>query len=109
MDDSTVKDLVEAELAGAEAEAFANWHGITSENIREFLIDPIEVTVVVWGQEPGPRPMWLVLQEEEALEGYLVAFDPSSRMWGLVTHDRDDRFTLVSGLTDTFLDAVIGM
>lgn len=51
MDGATVKHLVEAELAGAEP--FANLHGITSENIREFLVEPVPVTVLWHGMEPG--------------------------------------------------------
>jgi hypothetical protein len=52
--------------------------------------------------------MWLVLQERET-DGYLVAFDPSSRIWGLVMAKPDDRFVLVSGLTETFIGTVIGL
>jgi hypothetical protein len=58
--------------------------------------------------EPGPRKMWLVLQERET-DGCLVAFDPSSRMWGLVMGHPDAQFVLVSGLTEAYIDTVIGM
>jgi hypothetical protein len=107
MDRATVKSMVEAELASAEE--FANWHGITSENIHEFLIEPVPVTVVIWGEEPGLREMWLALQEDEAQDGYCVAFDAAWNAWGLVTRNDDGKFTLVSGTTDTFLDQVCGM
>ena len=56
----------------------------------------------------GPREMWLVLHERET-DGYLIAFDPSSRMWGLVMGKPEDQFVLVSGLTETFINTVIGM
>ena len=103
---STVKHLAEAELAGAET--FANLHGITSENIREFLVELVPVTVLWHGIGPGPREIWLVLHERET-DGYLIAFDPSSRMWGLVIGKPEDQFVLVSGLTETCIDTVIGM
>lgn len=106
MDATTVKHLVEAELA--DAGAFANLHGITSDNIGDFLVEPVPVTVLWHGMEPGPREMWLVLREHEQ-DGYHVAFDPPSRMWGLVMTKPDDQLVLVSGLTETFIDTVVGM
>jgi hypothetical protein len=47
------------------------------------------------------------LQEEEALTGYLVAFHPAWRLWGLVFRSADE-FTLVS-VADTFINTIVGM
>ena len=107
MDRAAVKRMIDAELASAGA--FAGVHGISSVNIHNFLIEPTSVTVMVHGSQPAPREMWLVLQEDAEGGGYLVAFDPSSSMWGLVMRDAQGVFALVSGLTETFVDAVVGM
>jgi hypothetical protein len=60
------------------------------------------------GWSRGRTRLWLVLQERET-DGDLVAFDPSSRMWGLVMGHPDAQFVLVSGLTEAYIDTVIGM
>jgi hypothetical protein len=41
---TSVKRMIDAELALAGA--FTNPHGITSDNIHEFLVEPVSVTVV---------------------------------------------------------------
>jgi hypothetical protein len=55
----------------------------------------------------GRARWWIVLQEEEALTGYLVAFHPAWRLWGLVLRSADE-FTLVS-VADTFINTIVGM
>jgi hypothetical protein len=81
MDSTFVKKLVEDELA--RDETFINFHGITPENVRSFLVEPFSVRTHPDELETTPRDMWIVLQEcPSATEGYVIVYDPHTGDWG---------------------------
>jgi len=94
MDSSTVKKLVEDELA--RAEPFTNFHGITPANLRSLLVEPFTVRTDPDDLETQPRDMWVVLQERRIpTEGYVVVYDPATRYWGVGEHTGDADYTLI--------------
>ncbi len=96
MDKAIIKTLVQKELE--RGEAFTNFHGITSENIRSFLIEPFLVRVDPDDLETQPREMWVVLQERNTpTDGYVIVFDPTTKRWGVAEHVDDGNYILVIG------------
>ena len=94
MDSSTIKKLVEDELA--RADSFTSSHGITPANLRFFLVEPFAVRTDPDDSETQPRDMWVVLQERPApTDGYVVIYDPATRDWGVAEHAGDGDYTLV--------------
>ena len=99
MDSSTVKRLLEEELA--RDEPFHNLHGITPENLRSFLVEPFAVRTDPDDLETQPRAMWIVLQERrKPTDGYVVVYDPLSKTWKVAEHVKgDDYIAVITGLT----------
>ena len=94
MDSSTIKNLVEEELA--RGESFTNLHGITQERIRSFLVEPFAVRTDPDDIETQPRDMWVVLRERPAeTDGYVVVFDPETSAWGVAERTGDDSYILI--------------
>jgi len=87
---------------------FQNWHGITADNIREFLVVPRLQVVDPDDLETEPRPMWVVLAERRDESGYLIVFDPSDSTWGVAERDGDGGLVMVIG-SDSLQDALEGM
>jgi hypothetical protein len=105
MDGATVKHLIEAEAELAGAEAFANLHGIRGSRVP---VEPVPVTVLLHGMEPGCARCGSCCRSARQT----ATSSPSTHRrgsGGLVMAKPDDRFVLVSGLTETFIDTVIGM
>jgi hypothetical protein len=91
---STVKRLLEDELA--RGEPFHNWHGITSENIRSFLVEPFAVWTDPDDLETRFRAMWVVLQEcRKPTEGYVIVYDPLSKSWNVAEHVKGGDYIVV--------------
>ena len=88
---------------------FENYHGITLENLRSFLVEPFEATVDPDDLETEPRPMWLFLQlTQDPTQGYCVAYDPACSSWSVVEHVRDGTYIqVVAG--DSLAKALSGM
>jgi hypothetical protein len=106
MDAGDVEQIVEAALDGT---AFDNFHGITPENVRRFLVEPRLVDVAPDDGEPGARttPMWIVLAVRPPDGGHLVVFDPASRDWGVAESTRTGYVLIVTA--DSLAGALDGM
>jgi hypothetical protein len=75
-----VQQLVSDELG--RIAALSNFHGISINNVSQFLTSPEEIWVDPDDPETEPRCMWLVLRERPgADDGYVVVFDPTSMGW----------------------------
>lgn len=97
MNISTVKQLLEEELA--RGEPFDNWHGITSENVRLYLVEPFPVRTDPDDLKTQPRTMWVVLQEyRNPTDGYVVVYDPLSKTWKVAEHVKgEDYIAVITG------------
>jgi hypothetical protein len=94
MDSSEVKKLLEEELS--RGEPFNNWHGITPENVRSFLVEPFPVRADSDDLETQTRAMWIVLQERpKPTDGFVVVYDPLSKSWNVAEHVKGDDYILV--------------
>jgi len=94
MESSTIKSLVEHELQ--REQPYVNNHGISSANIRSFLVQPFTVRTDPDDMETQPRDMWVVLQERGTpTEGYVIVYDPLKKIWGVAEHTGNNRYTLV--------------
>ena len=107
MDSSTLKKLVEDELA--RANSFINFHGITQENVRFFLVEPFAVRTDPDDLETEPRDMWVVLQEHyKPTKGYVVVYDHFSEAWGIAEHVPGGDYILVAS-APSLAEALSGM
>ena len=107
MDSSTIKKLVDDELA--RAESFTNFHGITADNLRSFLVEPFMARTDPDDLETPPRDMWIVLQESSApTEGYVVVYDAVTKRWGVAEHNGDTGYTLIVS-APSLAEALSGM
>jgi hypothetical protein len=89
-----IKQLVSSQLQAGLA--FENFHGITPENLRSFLVEPYEVVVDPDDLETGPRPMWVILHERrQPRADYVVVFDPQDSSWGIAEFTDKPALTLV--------------
>lgn len=71
--------LLEAELN--RLHGFTNFHGITKENVRDFVVLPYRVRVDPDDLETSERDMWVVLNlAKEAL----IAIDPLTKNLSLL-------------------------
>lgn len=94
MDSSTIKSLVESELK--REQPYVNYHGISTSNIRSFLVEPFTVRTDPDDSETQPRDMGVVLQERRTpTERYVVVYDPLKQTWGVAEHTGDNRYILV--------------
>lgn len=94
MDSSTIKSIVEDELA--RGDSFTSSHGITPSNLRSLLVEPFPVRTDPDDLETQPRDMWVVLQEKPTpTVGFVVVYDPATRDWGVAEHAGDGDYTLV--------------
>ena len=107
MDSSTIKKLVEEELA--RGDSFESFHGITPANLRSLLVEPFAVRTDPDDLETQARDMWVVLQERPTpTEGYVVVYDPATRDWGVAEHAGDAGYTLVVSAS-SLAEALSGM
>ena len=83
MEASDIQRIVREEVS--RGEAFDNSHGITPQNVREFLVQPFCVRTDPDDAESPPRDMWVVLRERsQGADGYAVVYDPLVGGWGVV-------------------------
>lgn len=71
---------------------FENFHGITKENIRAFLVKPYLVQVDPDDLETEIRDMWVVLSPPSEM---LVAFDPQQKIWAVIEPSSDENYIQV--------------
>jgi hypothetical protein len=93
----------------ATAVHFTCHHGITPENLTDFLVEPYPVTVDPDDLETGPREMWIVLKERPLTDdGYVVIYDPMNGGWGVAEKTDKEAHVLVIG-ADSLAEALEGM
>jgi hypothetical protein len=88
----TAADVLARVVAELQNAHFANSHGITSENVGQFLLKlPVECKVLTPEDDVPWKMMWFVLHEcpAEPRRGYTVALDAAEAAWMLV-ECRDD-------------------
>jgi len=98
MDNSDIKRIVREEIV--RSERFENSHGITLQNLGEFLVEPFTIRVDPDDRESSTREMWVVLQEyPQQAEGYSVVYDPSHNGWGVAERAGVDYVLICSAPT----------
>ena len=98
MDKSEVKLKLKKELVNPNS--YNNWHGITEQNINNFIVEPFAVSVDPDDLETENRMMWVVLQMKANLkEGYAIAFDPLQEAWSVIEY---------TGTENNFIQVVAG-
>ena len=96
LNSSTVKKLVQSELA--RGEPFHSWHGVTAQNIQNFLVEPFPVMTSPDDLDTQRRTMWVVLQERaKPTDGYVIVYDPLSGTWNVAEHWKDDYIVTITG------------
>ena len=91
-----IKQIVQQELA--RSEPFDSFHGITRQNLHEFLVEPFSVRIDPDDTTSPPREMWVVLQEgRTAADGYVVVYDPATQSWGFAEQVSGRDYTLLCG------------
>ncbi len=94
MNTRDIKQMVQQELA--RNEPFDSSHGITRQNLHEFLVEPFSVRIDLDDTKSPPREMWVVLQEGRTpADGYVVVYDPTTQFWGFAEQVRGRDYTLV--------------
>jgi hypothetical protein len=89
-----IKKVVEQELQ--RNEPFDGSHGITQQNLRDFLVDPFAVRIDPDDAKSPPREMWVVLQEGRTPDdGYVVIYDPATKSWGFAERIGGRDYSLV--------------
>jgi len=96
----------------SHAYPFGNAHGINSQNIVDFLL---EVPVLrKFKYVGGPNQFefieaWIVLDEckESDSLGYLIAYYPERRMYGLAV--KDDPFPAFIGCYGSLVETIVAM
>ena len=106
MEASDIQRIVREEVS--RGEAFNNSHGITPQNVRQFLVPPFSVRTDPDDTESPPRDMWVVLQERpQGADGYAVVYDPQVSGWGVVERAGTD-YVLVCA-ADSLASALTSM
>jgi hypothetical protein len=101
-----IRRLIESELV--EAGEFRGSHGITSENIRRFLVKPYLARFEEPANERRRVELWVVLDEceHDATEGYLVVFNDRTRAFGVASKPSRDRRGTVIGYFPSLIDTL---
>ena len=87
------------------SESFDNYHGITTDKVMKFTVEPFPVTVEPDDLETEEREMWVVLDPPG---GYLVAFDPLYEVWAVIEQTEKTKFIqVISG--EALAEALHGM
>jgi hypothetical protein len=64
--------------------SFSNYHGITPEKVRSFLVESYEALVDLDDTETAPKSMWIVLRIHTQPEsGHIVVCHPDDESWGV--------------------------
>lgn len=82
MNAEEVSEIVKYELE--KAEDFNNSHGISKDNLKNFLIKPTSIQCDPDDEKSPERQMWAVLSLSSKLgEDKAVIFDPKENLWGV--------------------------
>jgi len=87
---------------------FVNMHGITAENLHDFLVRPYLVFVDPDDLETQPRDMWVVLETSESMGGYVIIYDEVNNYWGVAEQIDKSNYILVVA-ADSLAEALEGM
>lgn len=89
-----------------------NWHGISKENINEYLIEPVLVDFMN-ASNGQLKKYWIVLDENpiDPINGYQIVYDQQENMFGLATKTGMEikERGLVISLYDSFSETLNGM
>jgi hypothetical protein len=79
MDKTEVTYIVHEQIT--QGGKFENYHGITSDNISKYLVEPYEVLVDINNFESLPCLMWVILHEcpGQSNIGLVIVYDPSDK------------------------------
>lgn len=89
-----IKRVVHQELK--RNEPFDSSHGITRQNLHEFLVEPLAVRIDPDDTKSPPREMWVVLRQGRRPEdSYVVICDPTTQSWGFAERVAGRDYTLV--------------
>ncbi len=107
MDAAYISTIIEKELTASPG--VRNWHGITTENIRQYLVPPHQEEFQAWNG--NPITVWVVLDEipDEPESGYLVVFNSCGQKFGLALKPSQSKPGTVLGFYGTFLETLAGM
>jgi len=101
-----IQRIVREEIG--RGETFDNSHGITLQNLKEFLVEPFRVCTDPDDEQSPPRDMWVVLKEQPGnSDGYAVAYDPAVSGWGVV--ERTSKGYVVVCAADSLASALTSM
>ena len=103
-----IRQQIEREID--EAKALDNMHGITLNNVREFLVNPYKE--IVFGEDPNepPKEMWVVLHEtSDPSKRYRIGLDLGSGEWCLIESDSHGRAYSDTLGGNSFIEALNGM
>lgn len=67
-----------------------SWHGITKDNLGQYLIKPKLIELSVFGGQRNNY--WLVFDEnpDDKMNGYLVVYDEAEKIFGLAAKTTAD-------------------
>jgi hypothetical protein len=108
MDDATdIRRIIDGQLAACWN--LSNWHGITVENINDFLVTPRLETFATWDEHRVS--LWIVLDEcrNEKEDGYLVVYNPDNHEFGLALKPSEGNPGVLLGYHGTFVETMAGM
>ncbi len=103
MNEEEVKKLLNTELSSLDT--FKNYHGVTRENLKQFIVSPYKVLVDPDDQETEERYMWVVLKVSEQS---LIAIDPLEKLWLVLNPLQGGRF-IQTICEETLAEALDGM
>ncbi len=87
-----------------------NWHGITMDNIEEYLISPRLETYLDSSNNDAPIKYWTVLEEyPKQQSGYTIYFDLDIDQFGLGTYNDRSTQIIALGIYGSFIDTLNAM
>lgn len=109
MNEVQLKNIIDAELKNGQ---FDNWHGVSFDNVNDYLVEPRYVSFKdVMGS--GVRRYWLVFDEDscDAVEGYQIVYDEINGQFALAikTSMPEKEIGSVLSFYETFREALSAM
>jgi hypothetical protein len=100
-----IKDLISNEIKGNFS--ITNFHGV---DLKKCLIEPFRQTFEKSYKVGELDDLFVVLKEfPQTNKGYLIAYNPREKLFGLGLQGAEGNYPLVLGYYDTFLEALQGM
>lgn len=90
----------------------SNWHGISKNNIRKHLVNPIKIKYIN-AADGKISEYWLVLDEmpNDPIDGYQIIYDENENIFGLATKTSMQSKTtgVMIGFYGSFINALNSM